>query len=1234
MKQRGAPYGEFQDMPSEGRIAAWYAALGGAWVFGSGWLQRHWVHDPARGVALANLNACLLVLAGALLLWQIGRKSPRAINARLQAKSQDGDKNGDVAGKQVLPQSEERLRLITETIGEVFWMADLSITKMIYVSPAYERIWGRSTASLYADPRSFLDAVHPEDRARVEMGLRAPGAGQPFEQEYRIVRPDGTVRWISDRGFPIRDGSEQFTHYLGVAQDITDRKLADLALRESEERFSLLFHSSPDAKGISRLDDGRFLDVNEAFVRLYGYEREEVVGRTSDELGLWHGSDRGQVLRQLRENKSIRRVELRGRRKDGAVLDLLASIQVLELGGTACMVGSLVDITELKQAQAALQRSEQNYREIFNATNEAIFLHDAVTGSILDVNNSVLRLYGFDSKEELISGGFQMTKARGGSYSLEEARRRIRRAHEQGSLTFEWLSQKKNGEYFWSEVSLRASQIGGEGRVLAVARDITERRRAEKALRERERQLQVFVYHSPAAIAMFDRDMRYIVTSRRWLTDFGLTGQSLAGRSHYEVFPEVPERWKAVHRRCLAGATEKCEADPFPRADGTVDWVRWEVRPWRTAEDEVGGLIIFSELLTEQKQAEAALRQSEEEFRAMFAVASIGIAQADPVTGQYLRINRTMSRITGYSETELLQMKVQDITHPEDRARDWELLQKVVRGELADYHTEKRYVRKDGSVTWVSVNVTIIRDAAGRPLRTIATIEDVSERKRTEEVLRLQSAALEAAANAIVITDRAGKIEWINPAFTTLTGFSARETIGKTPRLLRSGQHSAEFYKGLWDTILGGNTWHNEMVNRRKDGTVYDEEMTVTPLRDARGNISHFIAIKQNITERKRLEAQFQQAQKMEAVGRLAGGVAHDFNNILAAMLMQAELATFAPNLSAEVRAALEQIRDSAQRAANLTRQLLLFSRKQVMQPRDLDLNEAVTSISKMLRRMIGEDIQLRLHLHSKPLLIHADAGMLDQIIMNLAVNARDAMADGGHLLIQTAEKVVPDTAGHKPAEASPGRYVCLSVTDSGCGIPPEVRSRLFEPFFTTKGVGKGTGLGLATVFGIVKQHRGWIEVESQPAKGATFHIFLPGISAVAPVPQQRPASKPGRGSETILLVEDDQALRSITRQILEKQGYKVVPAADGDEALRLWEQHSDSVAVLLTDLVMPGGINGQQLARKLQAAKSDLKVLYASGYSPEIAGRGIELRHGENFVQKPYPPSQLLDSIRRCLDT
>jgi two-component system cell cycle sensor histidine kinase/response regulator CckA len=390
-----------------------------------------------------------------------------------------------------------------------------------------------------------------------------------------------------------------------------------------------------------------------------------------------------------------------------------------------------------------------------------------------------------------------------------------------------------------------------------------------------------------------------------------------------------------------------------------------------------------------------------------------------------------------------------------------------------------------------------------------------------------------------------------------------------------------------------------------------------------------------DITERVLLEEQLRHAQKMEAIGRLAGGVAHDFNNILTAVLLQTEMLQAAPDLSATVRKGLEQIRASAERAANLTRQLLLFSRRQVLQPRDLDLNRVVGSLGEMIGRLIGEDVHLTLRLHPEPLPTRADAGMLDQVLMNLVVNARDAMPTGGRLVIETfAREVTPAEAATLP-DAAPGPYVALRVSDTGCGISPEILPHIFEPFFTTKEPGKGTGLGLATVYSIVRQHDGFLQVTSEPGRGTTFEICLPARSPAGNRPASGPAPEPPRGrAETILLVEDEPAVRALTRQTLERHGYRVLEASHGREALRLWEEHRAAVDLLLTDLVMPEGLGGLELARRLRASKPGLKVVYTSGYSAESGGLESEPRPDEGaFIQKPCPPERLLEIVRLSLD-
>jgi len=638
-------------------------------------------------------------------------------------------------------------------------------------------------------------------------------------------------------------------------------------------------------------------------------------------------------------------------------------------------------------------------------------------------------------------------------------------------------------------------------------------------------------------------------------------------------------------------------------------------------------------------------------------------------------------------------------------------------------------------------------------------LRDITDRKQAEARLWLQSSALEAAANALVITDNKGVIEWVNPSFTTYTGYSAAEAIGKTPSLLKSGEHDQAFYRDLWDTILAGKVWYGEVINRRKNGILYTEEMTITPMKDAYGKITHFIAVKQditerkradivlrdsetryhslfenmregfaycrmifeqgkpqdfvylevnkafevitglkdvagkkrrevapliqisnpelmelygrvastgepenyetyveslnawvrssvyspelgyfaavseNITEQKRAEVQLRQVQKMEAVGQLAGGIAHDFNNILGAFMLQISLMQNDRDMTAEMRSALEELEKGASRAATLTRQLLMFSRQQTVNIKRLDLNEVVTDMMKMLGRILGEHIALEVKSSPKPAWINADEGMMEQVIMNLCVNARDAMPNGGRITIATRFMQIKATLHAPTSAAFPGRFLCLSVADTGCGIAGENRTRIFEPFFTTKEVGKGTGLGLATVYGIVKQHEGWVEVESQIGEGSTFNVFLPAGDESRSFKSATTTKQAPRGDETILLVEDDEALRSIVGMGLKSLGYHVMETGSGPEALQQWSLHKDKIALLFTDMVMPGGMTGLDLAKRLKSMSAKLKVIVTSGYSSEFNQQQGNPELGITFLNKPYEMSTLATTVRECLD-
>jgi signal transduction histidine kinase len=378
------------------------------------------------------------------------------------------------------------------------------------------------------------------------------------------------------------------------------------------------------------------------------------------------------------------------------------------------------------------------------------------------------------------------------------------------------------------------------------------------------------------------------------------------------------------------------------------------------------------------------------------------------------------------------------------------------------------------------------------------------------------------------------------------------------------------------------------------------------------------------------------QQERLAAVGQLSAGVAHDFNNILCIILGYASLLQDETGLTPEKRGdALKQITNAAKRAAHLTRQLLTFSRKQMMQPTTLEFNQVIGNVCRMLQRLVGEDIDVQFRFAPKPVYIHADLGMMEQIIMNLAVNARDAITGGGQLILSASTVEIDEAHCQKNSEARVGRFACLSVSDTGCGIAPEHLSRIFEPFFTTKAVGKGTGLGLATVYGIAKQHEGWIEVTSEVGRGTTFNVFLPHATQPAGTHVETSFVRtPRPGNERILLVEDEAALRGLASRLLEKQGYQITEAASGPEAIKLWNQENGAFDLLLTDMVMPEGMSGRELAERLLAEKPELKVIFSSGYSTDLVGNNMLLEEGVNFLPKPYPPRDLIRIVRFCLDS
>lgn len=886
------------------------------------------------------------------------------------------------------------------------------------------------------------------------------------------------------------------------------------------------------------------------------------------------------------------------------------------------------EIKKTRRTENAARASEDYLNSFFRAV--PIGMGVVSNRVFLTVNERLCRMTGY-SREELLGNSSRILYANDEDYELVGTEKYLQ-IHDSGSGTVETQWKLKNGRLI--DVLLSSNPINPQNLQAGVtftALDITERTRAAEALKESEEKFSLAFDASPDAVNINRLEDGMYVEINKGFTDLtGFTREDIIGMTSAEIdiWHDLTDRSRLVESLRTSGYSENLEAK-FRRKDGSLTTALMSARV--ISLNNVPHIISITRDIGELKRAEQEILSQKKLFETMFNAMSDAIVITDTKRRIQL-INKGLETTFGYRQEELIGKTTE-----------------VLYVSPEEYFETGKAVFNNESPRPTSFYTTLYKDKFGRsfPGETFGTklfdnkniwignlgiMRDITKRKQDEADLERLRVAIEQAGEVIVITDADGIIQYTNPAFEKVTGYTLDEAYLQNPRILKSGLQDEAFYKELWETISSGQTWTGRMVNKSKDGSLYTEKATISPVFNAVGYIINYVAIKRDITAQLKLEAQYIQAQKMESVGRLTGGVAHDFNNILAIIIGYTEMALEQVKPTEKLHADLGKIYDAAIRSADIVRQLLAFSRKQTIAPKVLDLNKTVAGTLTMLHRLIGEDIDLKWKPTANLAPVLIDPSQLDQILANLCVNARDAIDGVGKVTIETDFVTLDQEYCDNHLGFRPGEYVKLSVSDSGCGIEKDIINKIFEPFFTTKGT-SGTGLGLSTVFGIVKQNNGFVNLYSEVNEGTTFKIYLPAQKGetvwIAGTMLENPEMSHG---ETILLVEDDKTILEMGVTMLERMKYRVLTANSPTEALRIAKEYTGKIDLLITDVIMPE-MNGKALSHQLLALSPDLKVMYMSGYTANVIAHHGILDKGIHFLQKPFSRKELSKTIREVLE-
>jgi two-component system, cell cycle sensor histidine kinase and response regulator CckA len=990
--------------------------------------------------------------------------------------------------------------------------------------------------------------------------------------------------------------------------------------------------------------------ANPAVLRILNKTSDEILGRKCYEL--FHEDSRpvaGCPMERLLLERWTGVLEIEAQTPDS--VSLISCVPICdERGDITHAIHMAVDVTDLKKAQQALLKSEEKYRCHFENISDVVISLDRAL-NIVDVSPSMEKLSGFKT-EELVGKGLADLELLTPE-SLELAAANIARIFlGESNVTAEYSFVGSDGAERTVEVSASPLFSGG-GTIVgvnAVARDITERRATEEALQESETKFRDLSEKSVAGIYLIqDGKFRYVNSMLAQI--FGFTIEEIVDKMGPEDVV-IPSDWPMVEsnlRKRLEGEVESFHYE-FRIGDKGKRIRTVEVYSSRTTYKGKPAVIGTLLDITERKKTEEALLRSEEKYRSIFENAAEGIFQTTP-GGRILNVNPAFARMVGYETPEALIVCTTDVgseiyVDPADRHRALTIMNED--GFLRDFETQ--FFRKNGTTIWVSLKGHPVRSADGSVLYYEGTAIDITEQKRAEKNLREAHQRLfdiiEFLPDGIFVIDQDKKVVAWNRAIEEMTGVTKEEIIGKGDYCYAVALYG-EKRPILIDCVTSDpdQIRENYTAIARKGNVLYAETFVqsvyggkgaflsgnASPLLDQEGNIVGAIESIRDITELNRLENQLRQSQKMEAIGTLAGGIAHDFNNILSAITGYSTILQMDTCDESLRKQYLDQIVLAADKAANLTKSLLAFSRKQTIELKPQTLRGILLGIEKLLRRLLTEDIDFSLSVLDPDIVIMADVTQVDQVLINLATNARDAMSNGGTLVVKAERAVLDDSFLKAHGFGVPGEYALISVADTGCGMDKSTKEKIFEPFFTTKEVGRGTGLGLSTVYGIVKQHNGYIVVSSEPAQGSVFEVYIPAVT-MQTSEATRVLQEARGGEETVLIAEDNGDLRTLLRTILEVKGYVVIEATDGADAVRQFLEHRDSINLLVLDVVMPKR-NGKEVYEEIKAMRPAMKALFMSGYTGDVViDKGV---HDDmvDFISKPLLPNDLLAKVREVLD-